>query len=86
MSSSSLTRPLKVRTAVSRGSCCGGLAVVVVVVVVVVGAGSSLSYALLSVFNQSVDVVLGAVFTGGYFKHVRHTKQRLQSVPVCNNL
>ena len=47
--------------------------VVVVEVVVVVKAGSSLGWASVSVFDQSVDVMLGAVLAGGYFKYIRHT-------------
>lgn len=39
-----------------------------------------------SVFDQSVDVMLGAVLTGGHFEYVSHTQQSFQSVPVCNDL
>lgn len=39
-----------------------------------------------SVFDQSVDVMLGAMLTGRHFEYVSHTQQSFQSVPVRNDL
>lgn len=50
------------------------------------GAAASVSLALVSVLQQSVDVVLGAVLTGGHLEHVSDAEQDLESVSVGDHL
>lgn len=40
----------------------------------------------LLVFNKSVDMILGSVFTCGNLKNKCYTEQRLLGVPVCHHL
>ena len=39
-----------------------------------------------SVFDESVNVMLGAVFRGRNLKHVRHAEEGFLSLPICHDL